>query len=377
MHKRCVQIYVATICVIAAVAVVAAMISRSLIKDAEIAHTPFAHDVENCLQLGGNGAELITVEYVGRHGDYASYANFYFKSNLARYHYRIGAEMLDNGIRVDTEYDDPGKVEMWLNGEWVDLESYGVGSYMVVGINEPPLVQNVVDYDGCFVRLRVPFCYPGRYRMTVPFREYYTQVVEFSEGTDEISMEAYYKGGDTGEELYTVTFEFEIPDYSGDDMVKVADVIIDAPKWGEDVTYVDGIRTTEKYLFSGIHVILLNERGYHPVEGSVRIEDSDGNIILDEGSRSIKDSSGSAVPWDGFLFDAEFVRKSAERNEILADIDPSVYGTPPKLSRLIGSIRTADIDLEEVYTLHAEFTESEDGTGERYTLQLRLKFSEE
>lgn len=230
-----------------------------------------------------------------------------------------------DGVRVGHgEAERAGMIERLIDGEWVEVDSFSSGLYGAqLSMGSPGYGLISEDYPSVGFNLVGMFPEPGLYRITHYFRE-------------DISRELH--DYETGTELYTVTHTVEVPEPSG----KPFDI------YG---------------------VMLWNYAPHSDNYRQVAIHFNFGekDVYMDRARMTLEKRVG--LRW-------------VEVEDVSED-EPSVWSRAAEddpADRRYHAYHMACIfpyidDSAAVYRLTLEFVENEDGSGERYTLTLDLKFS--
>lgn len=237
--------------------------------------------------------------------------------SLGKQHY-IDSCMPDNSAKMFGKID-----KMTKSGSWKEF-SQVASDFTLEGNYDPP---RLISEDGYEFHLEFPICTPGRYRVTLFFREV--------SGTD-VNGRILYT---TQDELYSVQLTIDVPE---------------ATKSMFDLYAVDV--GTGKSLYS--------ERIDGFVRFALRANVGESIPYLDIERiecAQIGENGGDVYTYSHTPYPTRFYRK-------FYDLDKTV-GTYAAIG-----IRDVSADCEYEMTLH--FTENEDGSGEQYTLTLNLRFDE-
>lgn len=276
------------------------------------------------INLIGNDAELFSASYVGGCVSSVSVGVYLrFESTTADKYYTVGNPTWSRGWRGGK--DTLGYIERWENGDWVsydDIYAIRGTTLMHTGYVYDVIAptDEVVTED--YIASTLPLYEPGRYRAMYTIRDYLP-------GEHEVCY-----NGSTGEGEYEVGFEFTVPEN----------------------------RSTCGSLVAA-ELIVSGKDGAAELSFAVRTE-GDPLYILPETMR---------------LERADETDASSERSELVRYYD-NLLQQFPSVNRYMTAIEHIELVVwipGYEYIFLADFTENPDGTGERYALQLRLKFSEE
>lgn len=278
--------------------------------------------VEPITDCGGDTdvfcAETIESNYMNLHYPSVRFSGEDGKSYAFTSDHYVDGELVE-------EHEEASYIEKLVDGEWVWYDRmWEIAARQQPG-GIPPYLSTSVGYTMSF---NFPYNDPGTYRMTHYFRE-------------SVSELSYHYT--TGDELYSISHTYTVPEPSDKrfDLLSVA-----------AYTYYDSADTHIPHIYMLIRV--------------------------NEGERIYLDRACGRIEK---LVDGNWV--DITRPEYLDDDDSR--------RRYHGHYREGDgsdvfetwfdyfviDDLSADYRITLEFVENEDGSGERYTLQFRMNFSEE
>lgn len=235
-----------------------------------------------------------------------------------------------NGVEIEfrvAKYE-AGMIEKLIDGEWVDIDGFGSGLYSAqLAAGSPGYGLILPERAIINLRLGSSVLEPGLYRITHYFRE-------------DVSHEQY--DYETGPTLYTVTHTVEVPEPSG----KPIDL------YGVMLSKTPNPVTGDKY-------------------GRVAMDFNFGEkeIYWDRARMTLEKQVGAE--W----VEVEDVSEELPSVKLRVPEDAPAddrYAFAPNHMFAYPYID----DPFAVYRLTLEFVENEDGSGERYTLALNLRFSE-
>ena len=224
----------------------------------------------------------------------------------------------------DPKYFPKSSIERLEDGEWAEYGELWASHTSLLMHGEPPfsgMSAGTMEWE-----FGIPVNDPGTYRITVYFRE--------------LLSREYYRYA-TGDELYHVTFTITIPEASK----KPFDVIS---------MRIDGYGYWDRVSAAHIAIRMNGEK----------------NICMDLAMGTLemfKDGEWVDVTHHLQKLTEEDIAQGAYR--YIGDLwrNGNVYHCSAHFNA---------IDIEYEHRLKLEFCENDDGTGERYTLTLRLRFDE-
>lgn len=288
-------------------------------------YTPFSLSDGEALELSGSGSGLIEVRYVGQEAYKPCRAVFNMRSVTDGSTYYIhGVNTVENGNVIERIPESIATLEYLKGGKWEtvsDSPAFGVGfTNNLYGVDPAHLF----DAGGNLINLSLPAEVYGRFRVTLAFREYF------------YTKESRIKAGTTGE-LYFATFEFEVEKPRGWGDVKLVDAEVYTTSDTSELAWTIGLVT----------------------EFDAR------ELSLDEQSVCMTDHAGGKIA-------ASYVHMQGENAGYYAGFAPRKDTDGDPYAVLFLRFPYDEFNRSETYTLNAELY---DGSGERYTLNLRFSFN--
>ena len=200
----------------------------------------------------------------------------------------------------------------------------------------------------------IPYRIPGHYRVTLFARDYIPPEDRYYENQ---GIDQY---GSSGDELYEFQFEYEVPKRSEEPLEVM---LLHLEIGGSDMTGATAailnasLRANENIRYVQPDTMVFERRD--PLTGRYTevVSDSKYGAFWFQNTRT-------------YINAERRLRESAESGSLNYDIEEMLTTIPMYNVCLFGW------NTRDEYRLSVDFTEHEDGTGERYTLTLRLRFDE-
>ncbi len=310
----------------------------------------------------GVGAEMVDIYYAGRGATNApffetlSYLSVQSKDDS---YYTVGLAFWENGMDVWDTSGELGYVERLEGDEWVAYyrlyDSQARNWYGATNIVRPAESAGGKDGNVC---VNLPLWEPGTYRAVLTLRDYLPP----DDGNDSDM-------GVSGVKTHAVYFEYEVPEWTDEPM----EVLLAEPTYARRPTASEDGDTA---------YLNLTLRANTPA----RYIDYK-NVVLERFDEAADDWVGTDyLSWFNEYAGIHILDRYAEQvmyEDSFSVSDPERYYASTEHSEsekyrlsvvsLLG-IELGALEPEEEYRITIPFTENEDGTGEQYTIQLRMQF---